>query len=198
MRTFKTDLIPPPPFSLCWNLVPKDRKIGLELGAGNGLFSINFAKSNPDWFLLSFERTLEKSLKFKKLSQKFPDLKNHLYYLRADGINVVSHLIPDTSIDKIFFLYPNPYLKAKQKNQRWHNMPFFTEVIRVLKHHGEIEFRSNLKWYIEECMVKLQAFKELNLSQFEELNQKHQPETAFEKKYIDRGETCFRLIYRKT
>lgn len=195
MREFNSTFIPHPPFCILWNSIPKNKKIALEIGAGKGHFSIEFSDSNKDWFLIALERTEEKAEAFKKLFVKSKCTLDNLFYVRADGVNVVTHLVLEKSLDKIFLLYPNPYVKSKQANLRWHNMPFFKELIQRLKINGEIEFRTNLKWYADECEDRLLSFKTLKLKKREILDSDFKAQTAFEKKYLERGETCHRLIY---
>lgn len=198
MRTFKNTLIPIPPFSICWNLIPKNKKMALEIGAGNGEFSLQFSKQNPDWFLISLERTSAKSLAFQQKSQAYPHWRKNLYFVRADGVNVITHLVPSGQFDKIFILYPNPYVKEKQRNLRWHNMPFFTELLRKIKPNGDIELRTNLKWYAEEFQNQMKSHSCLQKSLEQRLSlEKDLPQTAFERKYLKRGESCHQLIYKK-
>lgn len=197
MRSFKSDLVPAPHLCLCWSFIPKDKKIGLEIGAGNGLFALNFTRKNKDWFLIALERTLQKSRAFSQIEKTFGNHRQQLFYTRADGVNVVTHWVPDSSLDGIFFIYPNPYIKEKQKNLRWHNMPFFFELLKKLKKGGQVELRTNLKWYSEEFLKKITDTKHFNLIQNEVLKSTHQPETNFEKKYLDRGESCYQLIFKK-
>lgn len=197
MRTFKSSSIPHPPFSICWDLIPKDKKLALEIGAGNGQFSLQFTESNKDWFLISLERTAQKTLAFQRKKRFFPKAKENLFYTRADAVNVVTHLIKPQTLDRIFLLYPNPYVKSKQENLRWHNMVFFPELLLRLKSPGELEMRTNLEWYAQEFEEKMLSTFGLSLILKETLGRNHRPQTAFERKYLMRGESCFRLIFRK-
>jgi len=198
VRLFKAENIPPPPLCLCWNLIPKNKKLALEIGAGSGLFSLEFARENPDWFLLSMERTANKYARFLQLKKNFPPLQENLYFLRADGVNVVTHWVPPHSIDRLFLLYPNPHPKAKQANLRWHNMIFFEELLKRLKPDGVVELRTNLEWYLREFKEKVRS-ENLLIPETERLLPKdHPPQTAFEKKYLARGENCFQLILKKS
>ncbi len=195
MRDFKSTQIPHPPFCLAWNLIPKDKKLALEIGAGTGRFSIEFAKWNKDWFLIALERTQAKSNRFKGLSAADRELRENLCFLRADGVNVVTHLFKEKSLDQIFLLYPNPYPKAKQANLRWHNMPFFTELLAKLKASGEIELRTNLNWYANEFEDRMINTFHLKLKSKEVLESDFKPQTAFERKYLLRNESCYRLLF---
>jgi len=194
VRSFDSSRVPPPPFCLNWNSFPQNKKWALEIGAGTGEFARGFCKRNPDWFLLSLERTSNKSQKYFEGS---PQQDSNLYFLRADGINVFAHEKPRPLFDKIFLLYPNPYPKKKQSNLRWHNMPFFQTLLEFLKPQGQIEFRTNLEWYAEECKGTLKEnFPDLTLFQDNLLTEPLMAQTAFERKYLERGEQCHQLIYQ--
>lgn len=197
MRKFKSDLIPHPHLCLCWDLLPKDKKIGLEIGAGNGLFALNFISKNPNWFLIALERTLQKSRAFTHIEKNFKNHQDQLFYARADGINLTTHWVPNESLDGLFLIYPNPYVKEKQKNLRWHNMPFFSELLCKLKKGGQLELRTNLKWYADEFYTKVTEVHGLKLSQRQELSNTHLPETNFERKYLNRREICHQLVFKK-
>ena len=171
--------------------------MAFEIGAGNGMFSRQFVRGEPDWFLLSLERTANKSGRHFEILRTLKSHYPNLYFLRADAISFVAQQVPDTKFDKIFLLYPNPYPKKKQSNLRWHNMSFFSELLRTLKPGGQIEMRTNLDWYSKEFEKALnERFAQLRLITKNVLGNEHSPQTAFEKKYLEQGQSCFQLIYR--
>lgn len=161
------------------------------------MFSLGFTKENKDWFLISLERTAEKAHSFQRKKKAYPHSSENLLYVRADAVNVVTHLIKQNSLDRIFLLYPNPYIKSRQENLRWHNMVFFSELLLRLKPQGALELRTNLKWYAKEFEERVSQQYCLHLLEKTVLNQSHVPQTAFEKKYLARGEKCYQLIFQK-
>jgi tRNA (guanine-N7-)-methyltransferase len=196
MRSFKNDLVPKVSAEIFHN-ISDFLKIGthfnLEIGCGVGLHPIQYAMTHLYEKTIAIERTQEKFTKFKTrfINHKSP---SNLLPVHADAISIVTHALPNNLIQKIFILYPNP--EPKNKNQRWINMPFFSELRRVLNDTGQIEIRTNVEGYAQEIKqqcsrqkMKLEIFRILDKSEF--------PKTHFEKKYLLRDEKCFELVLKK-
>lgn len=194
MRTFKSDLIPPPPFSILWPDRNQQPFRAFEIGGGTGEFALQYAKTNPDCFLVSVERTKNKSDIL--LNNKSLKLPNNLFFIRADAIATLTRCVPDHSLDQVFILYPNPYPKNKQANQRWHNMPFMQLISQKMKPDGWLEIRTNISSYAEEAKERLTQKLNLRLYNQEQLSDDTKALTAFERKYLKRGEPCFRLRFQ--
>lgn len=192
MRSFQDDKLPLPS-----EIVPKDffnvhSHIDLEIGSGTGDFALQYTHNHPERFLIAIERTHNK---FNTFKNKLDQQKN-LLALHADARSVVVHCIPPNSLEKIFLLYPNPYPKKKQANQRWHNMPFFNFLLTRLKPSGELHFATNIEDYYSEFLQSTAAFG-LSVIKVESLTETSVPRTAFEKKYLLRGETCWNITCKK-
>lgn len=189
MRSFKRDKIPLPKISL-----PElPNELTIEIGCGVGLHPIKYATANPEEPLLAIERTSEKFKHFQNRINHHPHLKN-IYPLHADAISVITHLIKDNSVKKYFILYPNPYPKKNDQNKRFYAMPFMEEILRTLKPNGEIELATNDPNYRNECIeffTQTWGLRLLNNSLY-----KNTPRTHFEKKYLERGEDCYNIIFK--
>jgi tRNA (guanine-N7-)-methyltransferase len=163
--------------------------LDIEIGCGVGWHPIQYAKNNPDRFLVAIEHTREKFTKFKKRIENNEALAN-LLPVHANAIAWITHSLKPQSVSKILILYPNPERKAV--NKRWIRMPFMAKLIEILKPDGEIVFATNEKFYRDE-IVEFAPALGLKVTQERKLTRKNQPRTHFEKKYIARGETCFDL-----
>lgn len=169
--------------------------LDLEIGAGAGLHAVQYCSMNPERTLLAVERTHAKAARLLSRRQRHPALTG-LVPLHADAVSIVTHELPDASLERIFILYPNPYPKTKQANQRFHNMPFMGELLRKLKQGGELHLATNLEWYADEAQSRLQEVWKLSLKKRARV-QPGAPRTHFEKKYLARNETCYDLIFTK-
>ncbi len=165
----------------------------IEIGCGVGLHPIRYCQKHPDHQIIAIERTKIKFDKFKGRLENHPDIKNCIA-LHEDAISVITHLIDLESIDKYFILYPNPYPKKSDQNKRFYAMPFMEEILRTLKKGGEIELATNDFHYRSECMEYFEKVWKLNLS--EETHPKY-GRTHFEKKYLEQGQTCYNLLFKK-
>jgi len=171
--------------------------VDLEIGCGVGLHPIQYAKANPDRFLIAIEHTREKFDKFRGRLDRHPELKNILA-VHADAVAWTTYCLEPSSISRCFILYPNPNPKAPSK--RWFRMPFMSKLIECLKPEGEITLATNIEGYFDEAMTfgtQEWALQLLSRSEIT-LSAGLKPRTHFEKKYLERGEVCFDAVFRKT
>jgi tRNA (guanine-N7-)-methyltransferase len=169
--------------------------VDLELGCGTGMFALDYAKQHPERHLLAIEQTVNKFSTFSRAFEQQP-LPN-LLPIHADGALWVDRYLPEASIEQLFILYPNPYPKKKQRNLRWHYMPAMHSILRALKPASQVLFCTNLKWLVDEATAQFSEGWKLELESVEEVQLgARSPLTLFEKKYLERGETCFDLRLR--
>lgn len=194
-------------FNPAWPKIPKAdqiwrEKLGtkplvLEIGPGVGLHPIQFAKQNPDKFIIGIERTNEKFNKFAGRIQHHPQL-NNIYAVHADAVEWISQNIQENEVSAYFLLYPNPYPKASQKNKRLMRMPFMQYLIKTMRVGATITMATNIEaFYVEakniwgqiECF-KLIGDKIISAQDFI-------PRTHFERKYLGSGQKCWELVFQK-
>lgn len=189
VRPFKREQIDPPR-----GLVPAVPKVAgaldLEIGCGVGWHPVSYASAHPERTLVAIEHTREKFQKFRRRAEAHA-LAN-LIPVHADAVRYVTHAFRAATVDRVFLLYPNPELHAE--NKRWFRMPFFEELLSKLKPDGTIELATNIEAYAEEAKRYAVHW---GLALAAETHPA-EPRTHFEKKYLERGETCFDLIFRKT
>jgi tRNA (guanine-N7-)-methyltransferase len=197
MREFSSTHIPKPVLSFELNLSKAGYKaVDLEIGAGQGLHAIQYCQANPERLLLAVEKTNNRFERLAQRSKTHPHLTN-LIALHTDAVAFVSHYLGDQTLDRVFLLYPNPYHKAKQANLRWHNRPFLARLIRAMKPGAEFTLATNLAWYAEEAREAMTTRWNLELIHFATVDPALAPRTHFEKKYLNRNETCWNLLLRK-
>ena len=169
----------------------------IEVGCGNGFHSIQLAKNNPDRPIIAIERTKHKFSAFES-RVKSHHLKN-LYPVFGDATHWLPSNIESIKIQSYYFLYPNPYPKEKQANKRFHRSPFLEYVIASLKQDGSLFFATNEKWFHEECIEYCTQNWGLKMIKNVEISTSNTttPLTYFEKKYLERGQTCYHLCFQK-
>ena len=165
--------------------------IDLEIGCGVGWHPIRYAVENPERAIVAIERTTEKFEKFRTRLARKPELTN-LIAVHADAVAWITHHIPDAAGDRIFLFYPNP--NPKNPQARWVRMPFFGHLVKKLGTGGRIELRTNIAAYAEEFRAHapvwgllLAGERRIKLADGDPRN----AQTHFERKYLERGETCF-------
>lgn len=195
MRVFNSDQVPLPTgdFSFTKNL---NKPFALEIGAGTGDFAIRWAQNHPDQAIIAVEKTKEKYRKFVK---KYEDLgkPQNLFPVHANAINFIVHFIDKESLSHCFINYPNPYPKKMQANKRFHNMPFMKVLKTKIIKGGILEMASNLSRTIEEAKFQLSEIWGFNVLRELKLQETSYAQSAFELKYLSRGETCTRVTFIK-
>ena len=76
-------------------------------------------------------------------------------------------------------------------------MPFMEKLIETLTPGGLIELATNESFYAEECHQWMTKKWKIPCIEFKTLPQDFSPRTHFEKKYLERGEKCFNLVFKK-
>lgn len=172
-------------------------EVSLEVGCGNGFHPVQWAKKNSDCGLIAVERTLQKSKSFLERIKGHPQL-NNLFPICGEALEVLPFLLQAESIENLYLLYPNPYPKKSQENKRWYHNSFFSFLYNSLKPGGKVYFRTNEKWKIDEAKEFFPKNWPLILTQSQRLQGKQDSySTHFEKKYLERGESCFLLVFQK-
>ncbi len=162
-----------------------DRPLILDSCCGTGESSVRLAKKYPRNRVLGFDRS---ETRLNKLDRKLVVPEN-CFTIRANADDLWRQLVA-ANIHPVrhFVLFPNPYPKAAQLNQRWHGSPVFPYLIAL---GGSIEVRSNWKTYLDELAAAITI-----ATSVEPRVEEYQPElvlSAFEKKYRDSGHTLWRL-----
>ncbi len=196
MREFRSDKIPRPTFPEAFIPLLHRRPLDIEIGAGQGLHAVQYCLRHPERTLLALERTQNKFSALHSRKLNHPQLTN-LLAVRADAIPVIHSLIADRSVENVFLLYPNPHPKHKQANQRWHRHPFIQCLHNKLIPGGALNLATNLQWYAEEAKDWLCRDGLFKLRKTEVLSRDFHPRTHFERKYLERGETCFDLVFER-
>ncbi len=192
MRPFNAAAVPKPPIGPV--PLPND-PLFVEVGAGQGLFAVQFSRVHPEKKLIAIERTQER---FAQLKQRI--VNNHCHNviaIRANAVNWITHGLSPQSADGYFFWYPNPYPKAGQRNKRFHAMPFMGYVIQTLKPGGTITLATNEEFYYTEARTYMEEGWGLTCRCDRQIASSEAPRTHFEKKYLARGDTCWELQFTK-
>lgn len=171
--------------------------LDVEIGCGVGFHALRYAEAHPDRQLIAFERTVEKFEKFERRVRHHPKLAN-LFPVHGDAIAWITHSFLPESVDRYFILYPNPYPKESQRNLRFHFMPFFTRLRDTLKRGGSLTIATNEEFYAEEARHELRERWGMKLVDCRVISADARPRTHFEKKYLERGERCWNLVWTKS
>ena len=130
----------------------------LDVGCGRGIFLLNMSEQFPDKNVLGIE-----------LRKPYPEWINN--FVKGENIqnaaavwySVVNGMkfIETDSVEKVFYLFPDPWPKKRHLKRRAFNMEFLEEVSRILKPGGNLylatdvpevhEYHCELVDEFEEC-----------------------------------------------
>lgn len=197
MRAFRADNLPLPRLNeetlkKMKHFIASAKNLDFEIGAGVGYQAIRYAINNPERQLLSIERTEEKFEKFYRRWENHGRPAN-LFPVHADAISVIHYFMPPQKTQNVFFYYPNP--ESKNPTQRWINMPFMGRLIELLPRSAQIHFITNELFYFEEVKQKYAQWPLTLVRErsFTDADQAPNYRTHFEKKYLQRGQTCYEI-----
>jgi tRNA (guanine-N7-)-methyltransferase len=119
----------------------KQNPLEIDLGAGDGSFTLESASRLPKVNFLAVERLKGRALKIarKATHAALPNLR----VLRMDGLYTLEHLIPAHSVAGLHLLFPDPWPKRRHQKYRILQEPFLKSLKRVLTAGGFFHFATD-------------------------------------------------------
>ncbi|MFN3306469.1 MAG: tRNA (guanine(46)-N(7))-methyltransferase TrmB [Candidatus Kapaibacteriota bacterium] len=167
----------------------------IDIGSGRGWFLLQIAILNPEKNILGLEirKNCVDWLEMVIKGEKIPNV-GILWYNVLNGLN----FIKDTSIEAVYYLFPDPWPKSKHEKRRAMTKETLGEVINKLKVGGSIFFATDLleihifhRTLLREFETIL-SFREIPFKQSWDL-----PVTNKEMSCIRRGVDYYRIIATK-
>ncbi len=170
----------------------KGKKVYLEIGMGKGDFITQLCQLDKDNIYIGIEVSPPVlALAIKKL-KRYEEENNirldNLYFMSEDAATL-SEIFEEHQIEKIYLNFSDPWPKKKHTKRRLTHENFLDVYKKVLREHGEIEFKTDNRGLFEYSLVSMQnyglRFKEvyLDLHQTDVFN----IETEYEKKFSPFG-----------
>lgn len=124
-------------------------EVWLEIGFGGGEHLTGQAAKNPDIGFIGCEPFIEGMA--KALGQ-IADAELTNVRLHMDDARPVVASLQDTSIARIFILFPDPWPKKRQQKRRLIQPDFLDGLARILKPGGRLRFATDVKSYADEAL----------------------------------------------
>ena len=122
----------------------------LELGCGDGSFTLQYALANPGRNIVALERLLGRITKLDRKGHR-AGLKN-LRLLRAEAAYVLEYLLPPGLLDAIHVYFPDPWPKKRHHKNRLISEPFPPLAKRLLREGGNVYLRTDNIEYFEQML----------------------------------------------
>ena len=134
-------------------LFPVEQPLELELGCGDGSFTLQYAQANPGRNIVALERLLGRITKLDRKGHR-AGLKN-LRLLRAEAAYVLEYLLPPGFLDAIHVYFPDPWPKKRHHKNRLISEPFPPLAKRLLREGGIVYLRTDNIEYFEQMLEVL-------------------------------------------
>jgi len=165
-----------------------------EIGCGHGEFIEREAKANPDRFYIGIENVPYYALSAAKRVQQ-ANLTNTLI-LNQNANRLLDTIFPDSSLDTIYILYPDPWPKRRHRKRRLVRAETYERFHQVLVPGGQIKIWTDAVKWVELSAPFLEKLPG-ELVQKEVTDSGDASRTLFERKAASKGHKIYYLEYRK-
>ena len=130
-------------------LPPAAAEIWLEIGFGGGEHMAAQAARRPDMLILGVEPFLNGvASAVRHIDEaKLANVRLHV----GDARDLIARL-PDTCLDRLFILFPDPWPKARHAKRRLVNAQFLIEAARVMKPGARLRFATDWADYANQVL----------------------------------------------
>lgn len=112
--------------------------IKIEYCSGNGAWIADRADQEPTFNWIAIERKFDR---VRKIWSKIKNRNiNNLLIICGEGHNITRRYFPAQCIEEVFINFPDPWPKKRHAKNRIIQMPFVSEIFRILKSRGKLMF----------------------------------------------------------
>jgi tRNA (guanine-N7-)-methyltransferase len=196
-----------PTFSPVIELVPELRLAGLDLvqlfgrsaplhvdlGCGDGSFLCEMAQQFPKTNFLGIERLTKRVEKVRCKAEKIENVR----VLRADTLFAVRYLLPESSVETFYLLFPDPWPKRRHQLRRIFTPDFLDAIAAALEKHGILRVATDQLDYFHQIERVSRAHLQFQVVP-RSPDDAVLPVTKFERKFREQDASIYRLTLRKT
>jgi tRNA (guanine-N7-)-methyltransferase len=142
----------------------KGAPLEVDLGAGDGSYTLALAKHYPDRNFLAVERLVGRVQKICRRSQKMA--LSNLKVLRLESEYTAEWLLPRHSVARLHLICPDPWPKAKHHRRRMIQNEFLETVTQLLVPGGIFVFKTDHEEYFEWAREYIEDFPKLEVTPF--------------------------------
>lgn len=137
------------------NLNPDDKN-WLEIGFGGGEHLAHQAGLHPEVKLIGCEPYING---IAGLLTHIDEHKISNIRIYSDDARQLIDALPNACLERVFILYPDPWLKSRHKKRRIISMDFLDSLARVIKNGGELRLATDSADYATWMLERLLAHK---------------------------------------
>jgi tRNA (guanine-N7-)-methyltransferase len=174
-------------------LFGRNAPLHVDLGCGDGSFLCELARQFPTTNFLGIERLTKRVEKIRRRAEKIDNVR----VLRADTLFAVRYLLPESSVDAFYLLFPDPWPKRRHQFRRIFTRDFLDAIAVALQKHGVLRVATDQPDYFHQIERLSRAHLQFQIV-LQSPDDSLFPVTKFERKFRDQGAPIYRLTLRKT
>jgi len=167
-------------------------KVYLDIGFGYGESTIKLALDNPDVTIIACEAYVNGIANLIREIEKHKITNIRIF--NGDARLLLEQL-KDSSIDKVFVLFPDPWPKKRHHKRRIITLPFLKLIYSKLKTKGTFLFASDITSYVEWTLEHIKKSKKFTISSLDLKDYQEQPKwwvlTKYQQKAIREGRESY-------
>src|SRR4029077_16950649 len=173
-------------------LFGRNAPLHVDLGCGDGSFLCEMAQQFPKRNFLGVERLTKRVEKVRCKAEKIENIR----VLRADTLFAVRYLLPESSVETFYLLFPDPWPKRRHHFRRIFSRDFLDAVVLALERHGVLRVATDQIDYFHQ--IERLSRAHLQFQAVAPSLDAVLPVTKFERKFREQGAPIYRLTLRKT
>ena len=174
-------------------LFGRSAPLHVDLGFGDGSFLCEMAQQFPKTNFLGIERLTKRVEKVRRKAEKIENVR----VLRADSLFAVRYMLPESSVETFYLLFPDPWPKRRHQLRRIFTREFLNAIAVALKQHGVLCIATDQLDYFQQVERISRDHLQFQVVQ-RSPDDTVLPVTKFEKKFRKQGAPIYRVTLRKT
>jgi len=174
-------------------LFGRSAPLHVDLGCGDGSFLCEMARQFPKRNFLGIERLTKRVEKVRCKAEKIENVR----VLRADTLFAVRYLLPESSVETFYLLFPDPWPKRRHQFRRIFTRDFLEAIAATLEKHGVLCVATDQLDYFHQIERLSRAHLQFQVVP-RSLDDAVLPVTRFEREFREQGAPIYRLTLRKT
>ena len=167
----------------------------VDLGCGDGLFLCELAQRYPDRNFLGVERLVGRVAKACRKA----DALDNVRILNVENSYAVRYLLPETSVETFYLLFPDPWPKRRHQRRRIVKVDFLDSIHRALANDGFFRIATDQLDYFEQIRALAENHSGFAIVDVNDasLTQIDLPITKFERRFREMNAPIYRFTLRK-
>jgi tRNA (guanine-N7-)-methyltransferase len=174
-------------------LFRRNAPLHVDLGCGDGSFLCEMAQQFPKINFLGIERLTKRVERVRLKAEKIENAR----VLRADTLFAARYLLPESSVEAFYLLFPDPWPKRRHQSRRIFTGDFLDAIAVALGQHGVLRVATDQLDYFQQVERISRAHVQFQVVP-RSPDDAILPVTKFERKFRKQGAPIYRLMLRKT